>query len=100
MSPAGLTGSDKVASMGEGRVLPQRPAPAVVDGVAIDEAAVTRHRLGRLRAEMAVRDLDAVVLVDPVNVRFATGTRNMQIFTARNPARYVLVPIAGPVTVF
>jgi len=100
MSPAGLTGSDKLASMGDGRVLPQRPVPAVIGGVAIDEAAVTRHRLGRLRAEMAARDLDAVVLVDPVNVRFATGTRNMQIFTARNPARYALVPIAGPVTVF
>lgn len=100
MRPAGLTGSDKAASPGDGRALPQRAAPAVVDGVAIDAAAVTRDRLARLRAEMAGRDLDAVVLLDPVNLRFATGTRNMQVFTARNPARYALVPIEGPVTVF
>ncbi|MEQ9332322.1 Xaa-Pro peptidase family protein [Thalassobaculum sp.] len=100
MNPAGPTGADTPGPLQAGRVLPQRAAPAVVDGVAIDEAAVTRARLARLRAEMAARDLDAVVLLDPVNLRFATGTRNMQIFTARNPARYALVPVEGPVTVY
>ena len=49
---------------------------------------------------MARHDMAAVVLVDPVNVRYATGTRNMQIFTARNPARYVFVALDGPVVLF
>ncbi len=63
-------------------------------------ARVRRARLARLRGEIAARDLAAVVLVDPVNVRYATGTRNMQIFSARNPARYVFVAADGPVILF
>jgi Xaa-Pro aminopeptidase len=57
----------------------------------IDQRAVRRYRQGRLRAEMA-RHIDAVILSDPVNIRYATGTRNMQVFSMRNaPARYLLL---------
>jgi len=63
-------------------------------------ARVRAYRLRRLREEMAARDIGSVVLVDPVNVRYATDTRNMQIFSARNPARYVFVPVDGPVVMF
>ena len=58
----------------------------------IDIKAVRAHRLGRLRAQMAERGMDACILSDPVNIRYATDTRNMQIFSARNtPARYLIV---------
>lgn len=58
----------------------------------IDLAAVRRYRQDRLRAEMAARDVDAVVLCDAVNVRYATGSRNMQVFTSRNaPSRYLIL---------
>ena len=40
------------------------------------------------------------MLLDPVNIRYATGARNMQVFHARNPARYLFVPVAGPVVLF
>jgi len=63
-------------------------------------SAVRRGRLARVKAEMARRDIGALVLVDPVNVRYATDTRNMQIFTARNPARYVFIAADGPVVLF
>ncbi|MBO0803860.1 MAG: aminopeptidase P family N-terminal domain-containing protein, partial [Nocardiopsaceae bacterium] len=66
-------------------------------GEPIDLAAVRSYRLGRVRAQMAEHDLDACVLVDPVNIRYATGARNMQVFHARNPARYLFVPRSGPV---
>lgn len=59
-----------------------------------------KGRLARVRAEMIRRDIGAVVLVDPVNVRYATDTRNMQIFSARNPARYVFIAAEGPVVLF
>lgn len=62
--------------------------------------SVREYRLRRLREEMAVRDIGSIVLVDPVNVRYATDTRNMQIFSARNPARYVFIPMEGPVIMF
>ena len=76
---------------------------SAISGDTIPDALVSRVRRGRLsriRAEMTARDIGALVLVDPVNVRYATDTRNMQIFTARNPARYVFIPAEGPVVLF
>ncbi len=58
------------------------------------------YRLNRIRQEMAKLDMAACVLVDPVNIRYATDTRNMQIFSARNPARYLFLPLDGPVVLF
>lgn len=58
----------------------------------IDLKAVRAYRLGRLRHQMAAQGMNAVVLCDPVNIRYATGTRNMQIWGGRNgPARYLLL---------
>ena len=65
-----------------------------------DLVAVRAHRLQRLRNEMQKRDVAACVLFDPVNIRYATGARNMQVFHARNPARYLLVTVAGPVILY
>lgn len=66
-------------------------------GEPIDLAAVRAYRLKRVRDQLAAHDLDACVLLDPVNIRYATGARNMQVFHARNPARYLFVPRSGPV---
>ena len=60
----------------------------------IDLKAVRAYRLGRVRAEMAKRDIAAVILSDPINIRYATGTRNMQVFSMRNaPSRYLLLTV-------
>ncbi|MEO0493838.1 MAG: Xaa-Pro peptidase family protein [Actinomycetota bacterium] len=63
----------------------------------IDPVSLRSGRLARLRSEMATRGVAALVLTDPVNIRYASGARNMQIFTARNPARYLFVAVDGPV---
>ena len=65
-----------------------------------DETALRRGRLARLREEMRRYEYPAVVLHDPHNVRYATGARNMIPFLLRNPARYVFVPLEGPVVLF
>ncbi|SIT38958.1 Peptidase [Paraburkholderia ribeironis] len=58
----------------------------------IDLPSVRAYRLGRVRAEMRKRDIAALIISDPVNIRYATGARNMQIFCARNtPSRYLIV---------
>ena len=58
----------------------------------INLVAVRAYRLARVRAEMARRDIAAVILSDPVNIRYATGARNMQVFSQRNaPSRYLLL---------
>jgi Xaa-Pro aminopeptidase len=68
------------------------------DGV--DLAGLRLGRLGRVREQLKARDLAGCVLVDPVNIRYATGARNMQVFHARNPARYLFVASEGPVVLF
>ena len=65
-----------------------------------DETALRLGRLARLRTEMARFGHAALVLHDPHNVRYATGARNMMPFLLRNPARYVFVPLEGPVVLF
>jgi Xaa-Pro aminopeptidase len=58
----------------------------------IDMKAVRVYRLGRVRDQMAWFGIDALILSDPVNIRYATGSRNMQAFSMRNaPSRYTLL---------
>ncbi|WP_240724605.1 M24 family metallopeptidase [Halomonas borealis] len=57
-------------------------------------------RLERVRAQLKARDISAAVLFDPAHVRYATGSRNMQVYSSRNPARYAFVPSEGPVVLF
>lgn len=65
---------------------------AAPESAGIDLRAVRAYRLAQLRREMARRDIGAVILSDPINIRYATGARNMQVFSARNtPSRYLLV---------
>ncbi|MBX6324035.1 MAG: aminopeptidase P family protein [Rhodospirillaceae bacterium] len=58
------------------------------------------YRLGRFRAELAKRDLCGALLFDPLNIRYATGSRNMAVWTMHNVARYAFVPTEGPITLF
>ncbi|MFC6671060.1 M24 family metallopeptidase [Marinobacterium aestuariivivens] len=75
------------ADLNDIQLLDQAP-----ESLGIDLGAVRRYRLGRVRAEMRKRAIGALVISDPVNIRYATGTRNMQIFCARNtPSRYLIV---------
>jgi Xaa-Pro aminopeptidase len=65
---------------------------AAPESQGIDLAEVRRYRLGRVRSQMVERGIDALILSDAVNVRYATGARNMQVFTSRNaPSRYLVL---------
>jgi Xaa-Pro aminopeptidase len=66
----------------------------------IDQTALFRYRLERLRAELRKRDYAGAVLSDPMNLRYATGTRNMAIWTMHAPSRYAFVATDGPVVLF
>jgi Xaa-Pro aminopeptidase len=71
-----------------------------MDSNDIDEKSLRLGRLGRVREQLKAREVAGCVLVDPVNIRYATGARNMQVFHARNPARYLYVATEGPVVLF
>ena len=68
--------------------------------IAVDERAIRNYRLRRTRQQLAAHDIAAAVLFDPINIRYATGSRNMQVWTARNMVRYAFVPVSGPVILF
>lgn len=58
----------------------------------IDLKAVRLYRLARVREQMQRYHVDALILSDPINIRYATGARNMQVFCQRNaPSRYLLL---------
>ncbi len=66
----------------------------------IDEASVRKYRLGRIRELAASEDVAAVLLFDPINIRYANGSRNMQVWTMHNFCRYALVMTGGPSIMF
>ena len=66
----------------------------------IDEAAVRRYRLDRIRTLAEKADVSAVLLFDPINIRYANGSRNMQVWTMHNFCRYALVMTTGPSIMF
>lgn len=61
---------------------------------------VERYRLDRLRQQMRHHEMDALILFDPINIRYACGVRNMQVYSQRNPARYLYVAADGPVVLY
>lgn len=65
-----------------------------------DLAAMRQYRLERIRAELKRRDYAGVLLYDPVNIRYATDSTNMQLWVAHNPTRHCFVATDGPVVLF
>ena len=58
------------------------------------------YRLGRLRQQMIRQDIGALLLYDPVNIRYAFDCSNMQVWTSHNPMRYALIFADGPALMF
>jgi len=67
---------------------------------AIDHASLNRYRLSRLRGELERLDYMGAVLSDPMNIHYATASRNMPIWTMHAPGRYAFVATDGPVVLF
>ena len=96
---------DQTASRGR----TDRPLPPI-HRIAVPEAGDTpalpdvgrmrRARLARLRTELARRDVAGALLYDPINLRYATGSRNMAVWTLHNAVRYAFVATEGPVVLF
>ncbi|KAF5579119.1 Xaa-Pro aminopeptidase [Fusarium pseudocircinatum] len=53
------------------------------------------YRLQRICDQLIARNLGGILLFDPLNIRYATDTTNMQLWTAHNPARACFVAASG-----
>lgn len=67
---------------------------------AIDLVALRRYRLDRVREQLRLHDYGGCVLADPLNIRYATDSTNMQVWVMHNAVRYVYIPLEGPVILF
>lgn len=59
--------------------------------------AARKYRLERVKKQLIEKNCSAILLYDPVNIRYATDSSNMQVWTMHNFARYSLVFAEGPV---
>ena len=66
----------------------------------VDRRALEHYRLQRLRDELVRADVSGALLADPLNIRYATGARNMAVWTMHAPGRYAFVATQGPVVLF
>ena len=57
-------------------------------------------RLQRLSHELQQRDYGGILLFDPLNIRYATDTSNMQLWITHNPARACFVSADGYIVLF
>ncbi len=60
-----------------------------------DLLAMRRHRWERLTAAVVERDLAGILMYDPLSIRYATDTTNMQLWAAHNPFRACLLLADG-----
>ena len=58
------------------------------------------YRLNRVKNQLLKKDIGACILFDPINIRYATDTRNMSIFNMHVMSRYVFIATNGPVILF
>jgi Xaa-Pro aminopeptidase len=66
----------------------------------IDFNRLRRERLRKLQREMGTRDIGALLLTNPVSIRYATGVSIMPLWTAVNLAHYGLIPAEGDPVIF
>lgn len=93
-------GHDEQVLAGTGLEVPNLAFDVAARIGAIDHVRLRAERLARVREQLALRGYGAALLSDPMNIRYATGTRNMAIWTMHSPGRYVFVPVDGPVVLF
>jgi len=58
------------------------------------------YRLDRVKKELEKNNLEACILFDPVNVRYALDAVNMSVYNMHNLTRYCFVPVNGPVILY
>ncbi len=61
---------------------------------------IRAYRLGRLRAELIARDCAGLLLFDPLNIRYATDSSNMQVWITHNACRACFIAAEGPVVLW
>ena len=65
-----------------------------------DMQALREYRLARVRDQLRKRDYAGALLFDPLNLRYATDSTNMQLWITHNAARACFIATEGPIVMF
>ncbi len=76
------------------------PMQAVDTEGMIDVPRLRRFRQNRLREQIRAQGFDAIILVEPLSIRYATGVRNCTLFQMHIQAGYLFMPADGSVVYF
>ncbi len=101
-------------AMDYSRAFPAKPQPLTLEEAAritppmqavdtegmIDVPRMRRYRQNRLREQVVKQGFDAIILVEPLSIRYATGVRNCALFQMHIQAGYLFIPAEGPVIHF
>ena len=66
----------------------------------IDFQKLRTYRLDRVKKELEKNNIEACILFDPVNVRYALDTVNMSVYNMHNLTRYCFIPVNGPTILY
>ena len=66
----------------------------------IDFGRLRSYRLDRVKKELEKNNLEACILFDPVNVRYALDSLNMSVYNMHNLTRYCFIPVNGPTILY
>lgn len=87
-TPDSLVSNDGWSDLRRFRALPE-----------IDHARLYAYRTERLRAQMRAEDVAALVLVNPVSLRYAVDYSTYALFQSRIPSTYLFMAPDGPTTI-
>ncbi|MFY0624149.1 MAG: aminopeptidase P family protein [Pelagimonas sp.] len=71
-----------------------KPLISPVSATVFDKAR--SYRLNRFRKMISDYDVAGLILYDPINIRYAFDSSNMQVWTSHNPVRYAMILADGP----
>ena len=66
----------------------------------IDFQKLRTYRLDRVKKELEKNNLEACILFDPVNIRYALDSVNMSVYNMHNLTRYCFIPVNGPTILY
>lgn len=62
--------------------------------------AMDQYRLQRICSQLKLHGYAGILLYDPINIRYATGTTNMQVWLLHNAGRYAYISAEGQVVLW
>ena len=88
MSPDDLVMNDGWSDLAQYRELPR-----------IDRQRLHEYRTDRLRAELRKAEAGAMILLNPLSLRYAIDYRTYMLFQSRIPSTYLFFPAEGPLVI-